>query len=270
MRSGCLRKGGDMTLTLADFQDGLAEALWTDEPMGPGPSAANPPTDWLARLAAQPGFAVYRNTVLKGCVDALRANFPTVERLVGAEWMSAAARVFAQQCPPTQPQLVRYGERFADFLERFEPARDLPYIAEVARLDQLWLLAFAAPEHPRLGLHTLSSMAPAQLAELRLRPSAAAHWHWSGMPAFTLWRCNREGAELPDPLVWQGEGTLLCRRDNRVVWQPLSLGGCAFLDACADGHTLASASDLALEAQPALDFNALLAGLFAAQVFAAE
>ena len=90
------------------------------------------------------------------------------------------------------------------------------------------------------------------------------------MPAFTLWRCNREGAELPDPLVWQGEGTLLCRRDNRVVWQPLSLGGCAFLDACADGHTLASASDLALEAQPALDFNALLAGLFAAQVFAAE
>jgi hypothetical protein len=259
-----------MTRSLAEFQDGLIEALWVSEPMATSSTAAAPPVDWLARLIAQPGFAVYRNTVMKGCVDALRANFPTVERLVGAEWMSAAACVFAQQCPPTQPQLISYGDGFADFLQRFEPARDLPYLAEIARLDRLWLEAFAAAEQPRLELHTLSSMTPIQLAELHLRPHAAARWHWSVLPAFSLWRCNREGIELPDPLLWQGEGTLLCRRENCVVWQPLSVGGCAFLDACADGHTLASASDLALEAQPALDFNALLASLFAARVFAID
>ena len=28
-------------------------------------------------------FAVYRNTVLKGCIDALQANYPTVGQLVG-------------------------------------------------------------------------------------------------------------------------------------------------------------------------------------------
>jgi hypothetical protein len=33
--------------------------------------------------ARQPGFAVYRNTVLKGCIDALQANYPTVHALVG-------------------------------------------------------------------------------------------------------------------------------------------------------------------------------------------
>ena len=259
-----------MKRSLSEFQDGFIEALWAGEPLAPNPSAVEPPVDWLARLTTQPGFAVYRNTVMKGCVDALRANFPTVERLVGADWMSAAALVFAQRSPPVQPQLIGYGDGFADFLQRFEPVRDLPYLAEIARLDLLWLAVFSAVEQPRLELHTLSSMTSKQLAELRLRPNAAARWRWSAMPAFTLWRCNREGIDLPDPLLWEGEGTLLCRRDNRVFWQPLSVGGCAFLDACADSRTLDETSALALEAQPTLDFNALLATLFAARVFATD
>ena len=259
-----------MNISLTEFQDGFVEALWASERSATNPSAADPAADWLARIGAQPGFAVYRNTVMKGCVDALRANFPTVERLVGAGWMPAAAAVYARQSPPPRPQLINYGVDFPDFLERFEPAREIPYLGEVARLDRLWLAAFAAPEQPRLELHSLSRMEPMHLADLCLRPCAAARWHWSALPVFTLWRCNREELDLPDPLRWQGEGTLLCRTNNRVVWQPLSLGGCAFLNACADSRTLADASALALEAQPALDFNALLAHLFGAGVFATD
>ena len=37
---------------------------------------------------SRPGFSVYRNTVMAGCVDALPANYPTVDQLVGVEWLS--------------------------------------------------------------------------------------------------------------------------------------------------------------------------------------
>jgi len=254
-----------MSVSLGEFQDAFAGAL-----RGIEATLANPAAEWLATISAQPGFAVYRNTVMKGCVDALRANFPTVERLVGAEWMAAAAAVYATQCPPTQTQLIDYGAGFAEFLQGFEPARELPYLAEIARLDRLWIAAFAAAEQSRLELHVLSSMAPTQLAELCLRPCATARWHWSALPAFTLWRCNRECVDLPDPLLWQGEGVLLFRQQNRVAWQPLSRGGCVFLNACADGRTLADASTLASEAEPGLDFNDLLMRLFAAGVFTTD
>ncbi|MGJ4749098.1 DNA-binding domain-containing protein, partial [Leptospira sp. SA-E8] len=50
----------------------------------------------MHRLSEQAGFAVYRNTVLKGCVDALEANFPTVTRLVGQDWLRAAALGYAR------------------------------------------------------------------------------------------------------------------------------------------------------------------------------
>jgi len=250
-------------VSLGQFQDALTEALWAAAPL----SGDTPGAKCLAALSAQPGFAVYRNTVIKGCVDALRANFPTVERLVGSDWMVAAATVYVRQSPPLQPQLIEYGADFPDFLNRFEPARAVPYLGDVARLDRLWLAAFAAAEQPRLALHRLSERPPAQLAELCLRPCAAAQWHWSVLPVFTIWRCNREGVELPESLRWQGEGALLCRQHNRVLWQHVSIGACAFLDACAAGGTLADASALSLEAEPTLDFNAMLANLFSADVF---
>lgn len=248
-----------MKTSLSAFQDAFVAAL-----QGSGPNSSS---GWLRALTAQPGFAVYRNTVLKGCVDALRANFPTVERLVGSEWMAAAAAAYAWQSPPTRPQLIDYGEGFANFLQRFEPARPLPYLAEVAHLDRLWLEAFAAAEQPRLTLQALSTMSPLQLAGLRLAPCAAARWHWSPLPASTLWRCNREAVDLPDPLPWQAEGTLICRRGGVIHCWALSQGGCAFLDACATGLSLDAASAAALEVEPMLDFNELLAVLFAASVF---
>jgi Putative DNA-binding domain len=59
-------------MLLADYQDAFAQALLAEDPGSASPE--------LARLVAQPGFAVYRNTVLKGCIDALHANFPAVAR----------------------------------------------------------------------------------------------------------------------------------------------------------------------------------------------
>ena len=86
-------------MQLSTFQDGFSAALL-------GPPADAP---WLSALESQPGFAVYRNTVLKGCIDALQANYPTVCQLVGDDWFRAAAAVFARSQPPREGLLVDYG-----------------------------------------------------------------------------------------------------------------------------------------------------------------
>ncbi|MDF3934274.1 HvfC/BufC N-terminal domain-containing protein, partial [Pseudomonas citronellolis] len=246
-----------MNDSLADFQDAFVDALYrrpTDEPRG---------------LAALPGFAVYRNTVFKGCVDALRDNFPSVERLVGADWFDAAAARYARQTPPDDARLILYGATFADFLADFEPARALPYLADVARLDYLWLEAFGADREDALALADLAGLDAAELATRTLRPRVGVRWRWfPGQPIYSLWRYNREGVALPETLPWHGEGALLVGGPRGVTWQPLDAGACAFLDACAAGADLDRASALALETQADLDFTALLGRLLAAAVFA--
>jgi hypothetical protein len=95
-----------MNPSLRQFQDAFVDAL------------QGRPAPQLAVLTEQPAFAVYRNTVLAGCVDALRANFPSVEQLVGPAWMGDAAAAYARQSPPSDTRLIHYGATFAAFLER--------------------------------------------------------------------------------------------------------------------------------------------------------
>ena len=232
-----------MNLALAEFQDDFAAAL-----LDPGAASGGA----LAALTRQPGFAVYRNTVLKGALDALQANFPAVARLVGGEWFRAAAAVYARAHPPRLPMLAEYGEGFAEFLAAFEPAQELPYLPDVARLDRLWTETHAAAEQTLLDPDALARLDAAELASARLVPHAAARWRWfADMPIYTIWSRNRPGGHDEDELDWRAEGALLTRDSGGAVhWAALGPGGCAFLDACAGGSPLADAAGAALAAEP--------------------
>ncbi len=249
-----------MTRTLAAFQDAFAAALGADV------SAPQ-----MASLAAQPGFIVYRNTVMKGCVDALLANYPAVARLVGDEWFRAAAAFFARDHLPVRPALVEYGDEFPDFLAAFEPAAELPYLADVARVERLWTEAHIAGDEEALAAGALASVSADRMACAVLRPHASARWAWfAGQPIFSIWRCNRDGADPGDlqTLAWRAEGVLLVRPGGSVQALELGAGGCAFMDACAVGSRLSDAGVAALDAEPQVDLAALLAQLLRAGAFA--
>lgn len=245
-----------MKLSLGQFQDAFVEAIYRR------------PAPGLEPLTAQGAFSVYRNTVFKGCVDALCDNYPAVERLVGTQWMRAAAAEYAHRSPPTDARLVRYGAAFPMFLEDLEPVHGLTYLADVARLDHDWLEAFCSPAQASLELAELAGMSAEALGALCLRPRIAARWRWfDAQPIYSLWCHSREGLDWPDGAPWCGEGALLVGGSEGVGQQPLDKGGCDFLDACAAGHDLDHASALALQAQPDLDFNDLLERLLRIGVF---
>jgi len=247
-----------MQQSLTEFQDLFVEALY------------NPEADTLTLLTRQPGFTVYRNTVMKGAVDALQANFPTIERLVGNEWFIAAAAIHARHSPAVDARLVYHGSEFPEFLDRFEHAQQMPYLGNVARLDLLWNQCHTAADEPGIDLNHLANLTPEQLAGLSLKPRAAARWMWfAEQPVFTLWRHNRERIEMPEHLDWQGEGALLVRSGGVVGWQALAVGECAFLDACAAGASLQDAAAHATDSQPSLEIAELLTRLVSADVFTA-
>jgi hypothetical protein len=235
---------------LARFQDAFARALLAPE--------AEPAAE-VAALAAQPAFAVYRNTVMKGCIDALEANYPAVARLVGEEWFRAAAAVYVRESLPVEPTLLRYGAAFPDFLARFEPAADLPYLPGVARLDRLWTEAHTAASASALEPGAVARLAPEALAGTVLHPHPAARWAWfADAPIYTIWSRNRADPVTGADLDWKPEGALLVRPGDAVRWVTFDAAGCAFLDACAAGGTLANAAQAALQAQDNADLARLM------------
>jgi len=248
-----------ITAPLARFQDDFAQALLATD-------GAAPPA--LAAVTVQPAFAVYRNTVMKGCIDALQANHPAVSRLVGEEWLRAAAAVYVRDALPALPMLLEYGADFADFLAQFEPAAELPYLPGVARLDRFWSEAHVAASEDALAPAAITPLASGNFFRARLQPHAATRWAWfADAPIYTIWSRNRGDTAFDGDIDWHGEGALLTRPQDSVQWCALDRAGCAFLDTCAAGGTLADAAQSALEAQADADLGRLMTSLLEAGAF---
>ena len=236
--------------SLAIFQDEFASALLAQH--GDAPA-------W----AAQPAFAVYRNTVMKACIDALEANYLSVARLVGRDWFRAAAAIFARDQLPADGVLMDFGEGFSAFLCGFAPAAGLPYLADVARLDRFWTEAHGAADALPVDAARLARLQPESLMECRLAPHPAARWAWFGeQPVFSIWQRNRlADADVPAVLDWHAEGALLTRPEHTVGSFAADRADCAFLDACAQGRGFGDAIEAALQADPQADPGAVLARL---------
>lgn len=201
-----------------------------------------------AAFAAQPGFAVYRNTVARGLVDALRDNHPTVRSLVGDAAFDDVARAYAGARPPRDASLAVYGEDFADFLAdwlaRHAMTEALPYLADVARLDRCWSEAHVAADAVPLAAGDLASLDAEQLAASVFAPHPSARWiAFDAVPAFAIWRRHREGHDLGAPLDWVGDRALLVRPAQHVCWHSPSRDALRMLDGFAAGRPFGSVAE---------------------------
>ncbi|VWX63137.1 conserved hypothetical protein [Burkholderiales bacterium 8X] len=271
-RSSRSRISSSPVESLSDFQRAFANALRAA-------SQAPAPGDSTFALVQQPAFEVYRNTVAKACIDALAANFPTVLRLVGDAWFRQAAALHVQASPPIDGRLLFYGAAFPSFLDSFEPAAELGYLAGVARVDAAWIDSHTAPSAPALDAALLARISQEELAERSLRPHPAARWLWfDGQPIASIWSRNRTGPasemDAPAELSWQPEGILLTRPQDAVVATALALPDHLFLAQCASGRVLGEVAETVLDTHPEADLagifeRLLLAGAFEASPCAA-
>jgi hypothetical protein len=211
---------------------------------------------------------VYRNTVLAGCIDALQANFPSVARLVGDDWFRAAAAVYARGALPTEPSLLVYGAGFPAFLAGFDPARELPYLADVAAVDRLWTEAHVAADADALAPAAVAALTPAAMASHALVLHPATRWKWSdAWPIHTLWQRQRDGADAAATFDWTAEGVLVTRPVGAVQVEALGRGGAALLAGCAAGASVEAAVLAALDAEGGLDLAGLIRQMLQAGAF---
>jgi hypothetical protein len=213
-------------------------------------------------------FAVYRNNVVVGLVDALQAAFPAVCRIVGEEFFRAMARVYVAAHPPASPILLDYGGTFPDFVGHFEPAGSLPYLPDVARIERAWSEAYHARDADPIAPQALSAIPADRVPDLRLALHPSLRVVHSEFPALTIWRMNvADGVPAPVDLEAGGEDALVIRpaAEVEVRWMPA--GGAEFIAALAEGGTLAAAATAALDADEGFDLATNLAELIRAGAF---
>lgn len=241
--------------SLAEFQQQFAAAL------------LNPAVD-LGKTV-QAGLSVHRNTAMKGLIDALSANYPTVQRLVGEEWFRAAAGIYARGHLPRQAALALYDGEFADFLRDFSPAASLPYLYDVARLDRLWSETHFAADAEPLQADRLARLAPEALQVVQLQLHPSSRFIWCAHSAVTIWRLNRPPVAPPQEIETDDaeQGALFVRPHGACEMLPLSRAEYLFLLHIRAGASLGAAALKLLEQDVGADIGPMLARCIYAGVF---
>jgi hypothetical protein len=219
--------------------------------------------------AAIKRYNVYRNNITVSLIEALAAIYPAVQRITGVEFFRAMARSHIRATPPTSPLLFEYGRDFPAFIEHYDHARSMPWLADVARVERAWLDAYHAADAEPLSPATLGSFSPDRVAELVFVAHPATSIERSRFSAVTIFAANRGEAPVERIDASAPEDALITRPDLDVVVRHLPPGGAVFLTDLIAGRSLGEAAASALDASPGFDIASHIAGMIEAGAFTA-
>ncbi len=204
-------------------------------------------------------FDVYRNNVAVSLSDALEAAFPVVRKLVGDEFFRAMAGVYLRKHPPKTPLMMFYGEAMPQFLRRFEPAKSIGYLPDIAAIELALRHAYHAADAAPVDANALTTIAADALMGIRLRIAPATQTVTSDFPVHAIYRANTV-AGAPKP-VMQAEAVLVTRAGFDPELHLINAAAATCISALKDGQSLGQAM---ATADDTLDIGAVL-GLLLAQ-----
>jgi hypothetical protein len=242
---------------LAQQQQALLQALWTR----PGET---PPLALAALVAApwQRGLVAYRTNAAALAERALLAAYPVVAALISADSFAPMARQFWFQHPPECGDLACWGEALPGFLAGEPQLADVPYLADVARVEWALHRSAGAPDAPPFAPDSfilLTGHAPDRIT-LRLPPGMVV-LH-SGWPVVSLVNAHLQQEPAFDTVAGRvqacaGETALVWRQGLRPCLATCSQAEAALVETLLAGQSLL----VALEAVDAVEtVPAVLAG----------
>lgn len=203
-------------------------------------------------------FDVYRNNVAVGLTDALEAAFPIVRKLVGDQFFRAMAGVYLRKHPPKTPLMMFYGAAMPQFLRRFQPAKSIGYLPDIAALELAMRQSYHAADTKPADANAFTALAPDALMGARLRIAPATQVVTSDYPIHAIYRANTT-VDAPKP-VMQAEAVLITRPGFDPQIQLINAPAAACIIALQGGQSLGHALSSADES---LDLGATLGLLLA-------
>jgi Putative DNA-binding domain len=249
--------------SLRDVQRAFARSVLSDDA---APLAA------LIRggeVGAEARVRIYRNNHRAGLLAALRATYPVIERLGGADWFAQSVRRYQTAYPPRRGDLQCAGEDYPRFLRSELCDGAFDYFADVAALEWAYQEVLIAAESAPIDAGALREWAAEDYPRLVLEPRAALRLVRSRYPIHAIWRAHQRGSDdaFAIDLNAGASRVLVIRRHDHVELRELAEPSWALLAQCVAGATLGAAVEAVTAAYPDHALERVLHELFVLQVF---
>ncbi|AZF45236.1 Glutamate synthase [NADPH] large chain [Pseudomonas sp. R1-43-08] len=169
-------------------------------------------------LDVDTGLAIYHNAYLSRLQDVLRHDFAAIRYWLGDDEFAALSQAYIRRYPSAHYSLRWLGERFAGFILEHLTAEQSAPLAELARLEWAFTLAFDAPAGETLTLDHMAQLAPEDWPALRVSLVPSVQQLTCRFNTLSIWRANKDESDFPGSqaldtaqacLVWRHQN--LCR-----------------------------------------------------------
>jgi Putative DNA-binding domain len=188
-------------------------------------------------------------------------RFPVTEQLVGHDFFAAMARTFAEGSRPGSPVLIGYGETFPDFIRSFQPASSVPYLSDVASLENLWWRAYHAADRAVSAQEDFAAIAAERWGDARFTFHPALGLMQSPFAAVTIWQAHYGGPGMTEIAIAAPESILVARPDDQVTVRVVSAATHDFIAALVMGDRLAEAVERTAAVHDDFDLAVQVQGL---------
>src|SRR4051812_17242357 len=156
-----MRKEACRMHSLREIQAGFAAALFN-----PGANK-DAPGIRAAGISPTVRLGFYRTNVFENYRKALSATYPAVEKLIGHGLFDALAQDYTPRYYSRSADVGAHGAHFAEFIGRHPVARQLPYLADVARLEWCLEESFNEAGSAPFSVQRLSAVPPQLCDQIR-------------------------------------------------------------------------------------------------------
>lgn len=241
-------------MKLVDIQRVFYQSLYTEEV---DKSLLNEIVATDKGLAAQ-RFAIYQNNLQENFTNALKIAYPVCFKVVGEPFFNAMVKAYIKKTPSYSPVLDCYGAEFSHFIGTYRPASSLPYLADIASLEWVWLQTFLSADQGLSNYTDFSNIDSQIVAELVFELPINATLFQSAYPILQIWEVNQPdfcGNDRVD-LAQGGVKLMIWRKRWEVVLEKLSIPQWHLLTMIRQGKTLATICEGGVEKQ--IDIEKLL------------
>ncbi|MFV2055334.1 MAG: DUF2063 domain-containing protein [Thiohalomonadales bacterium] len=245
------------------LQQTFAESIFQTLPL----NASQQPPVWdqisTNGLSAARRVQVYRNNVYASYTEALASIFKVSQQLVGEEFFQQLASLYIPEHRSINGNIHQFGHRFADFIEAQNTLSDLPYLADVARLEWAQHEAFHAPAATLRNIEDLSSVAEDTIDSIVFAPHPATRTVSSLYPILSIWRFHQQDIDELSTLNIddRAESVLVARPQLEVELQELEYMEFALLSILMQLQTFARVCAKFSDQYPGNDVGAYLRAL---------
>lgn len=183
---------------------------------------ATAPVELRASLIGSPamdveqGLAIYHNAYRARLQETLRGDYSCLHHWLGDEEFAALAAAYLDAHPSRHFSLRWLGEALPAFIEgHLVPQQSAP-LAELARLEWAFTLAFDAPDGEPLTLQTMAELSAEDWPVLNVGLLPSVQWLTCHHNSLAIWRALKAEAAFPGSVELAQAEVCLVWRQARI------------------------------------------------------